>query len=259
MPSSFRLLLEYDGTDFEGWQAQGLPHRTVQEVLEAAVERVTGERVRVTAAGRTDAGVHAEGQVVSLRLAALMAADKLHRALNGVLPQDVAVRAADAVPDHFDARRDAVSKRYRYALWNDASRSPLRIRRFSFVPTPLDLAAMRAAACCLLGRHDFTAFQTAGSRVASSVRTLIALEVRTGAPGEVFFEVEAGGFLHHMVRILTGTLIEVGQGKREPASMSIVLASRERSRAGPTAPPQGLTLLYVKYPPDFNFDEKTGP
>ncbi|MGI9591056.1 MAG: tRNA pseudouridine(38-40) synthase TruA [Myxococcota bacterium] len=248
MPT-FRLMLEYDGSGFEGWQVQPGGRRTVQGVLEAAVAQVTGAAgFRLIGAGRTDAGVHAEGQVAGLSVETALAAERLARALNGVLPPDVAVRACATVPDGFHARYDATGKHYRYAIWNGATRSPLREGRFHWVPSRLDVAAMGEGAAALAGDHDFASFQAAGSDVRSSERCLRRLDV-TGEPrGEVWLEVEGPGFLRHMVRILAGTLIDVGLGRTPADQIPAILAARDRSRAGRTAPAQGLTLVRVDYP-----------
>ena len=244
MPN-FRLLVEYDGTDFEGWQIQPGPARTVQGALAAALEHITGVSVTVTGAGRTDAGVHAEGQVANARIATRLAPVDLQRALNAVLPRDVAVREVAWVPDGFDARRHARSKRYVYRLWTGASRSPLRERRSLWVRSSLDLEAMREAGRALVGTHDFTSFRGAGSAVCGSVRTLLRLEIRGQLGGEVLLDFEGTGFLRHMVRNLVGTLLEVGRGRRAPAAMPALLAALDRSQAGPTAPARGLTLIHV--------------
>ncbi len=241
-----RLVLEYDGTDFAGWQAQ-VGRRTVQGALEAAIERVTGARVRVVGAGRTDAGVHAEGQVASVGLATRLAPAELQRALNAVLPRDVAVVRLASAPEGFHARRDAASKLYRYTVWNGRSPSPLRTRRAHWVRAELDLEAMRRAARALEGRHDFAAFQATGSQVGTTVRTLARLEWRGRVGRELRLEVEGSGFLRHMVRTLAGTLLEVGRGRRRATSMRALLRARDRSRAGPTAPARGLTLVRVRY------------
>jgi tRNA pseudouridine38-40 synthase len=244
---AFRLVLEYDGRDFAGWQLQPAGRRTVQGVLHEALARISRERPRAIGASRTDAGVHAEGQVAGVRLARSFEPARLLAALNGVLPADVAVRECAEASEDFHARYDARSKLYRYALWNGPARSPLRARRFHRVHAPLDLAAMRAAAASLVGTHDFAAFQTAGSAVRSTQRTLSRLDVVGECRGEVELLVEGDGFLRHMVRILAGTLIEVGLGRRSPDGLPAVLASRERRRAGRTAPPHALTLVEVRY------------
>jgi len=246
---TFRLVLEYDGTAFEGWQRQAEGQRTVQGVLHDAAARLGGVD-RLMGAGRTDAGVHAQGQVASLRLAAGLDPETLLRALNAHLPEDVAVVACAAAPDGFDARRDASGKLYRYVIWNGVTASPLRRRRAWHVRGPLALSAMAEAAAHLRGSHDFASFAGAGSAVETTTRRLDRLDV-TGAPGsEVTVEAEGGGFLRHMVRNLVGTLVEVGLGRREPAEMPGLLAARDRTRAGPTAPACGLTLVRVDYPPE---------
>ncbi len=244
---NLRLTLEYDGRDFAGWQLQAAGQRTLQGTLEDAVQRVTGQAVRIEAAGRTDAGVHAEGQVASLRLDTPLEPAALARALNGVLPLDLAVVALEPAPDAFRARFDARSKLYRYRIWNGLRRSPLHARRSHWIRAPLDLEAMRCAAKSLVGCHDFAAFRTAGSDERSTVRTLSCLEIHGEPRGEVLLDVEADGFLRHMVRILAGTLIEVGRGRRPAAAMPALLASRDRAQTGPTAPALALTLVRVSY------------
>jgi len=249
MTQTLRLVLEYDGAGFDGWQIQAAGSRTVQGELEHAVARICGERARVMGSGRTDAGVHAEGQVASVCLDTELPVLKLRRALNGVLPEDIVVLDLQTAPDNFDARRNATSKLYRYGIWNGPQRSPLRAPRALRLERPLDLAALRRAAGDLVGVHDFASFQAAGSQVKTSVRELLRVDVlgRSGAAVDLFFE--GTGFLRHMVRILVGTLIQVGSQRREAGSMPEVLASRDRSQAGPTAPAYGLTLVSVNVAP----------
>jgi tRNA pseudouridine38-40 synthase len=254
---TFRLVLEYDGAQFAGWQAQAGGARTVQGALEAALQQLTGAPVAVVGASRTDAGVHAEGQVASMSLGTRLDPAALVRALNALLPEDVAVRDVALAPEGFHARRDARSKLYRYAIWNGTERSPLRGRRFYAVRRPLDLGAMRTAAAALVGTHDWSAFQVRGSewraegaaqgRPRSAVRQVMRLSVLGFGGGEVFAEVEGEGFLRQMVRTLVGTLIEVGRGRRDPSSMPALLECRDRAAAGPTAPAHGLTLVRVDY------------
>lgn len=249
MPT-YRLVVEYEGSEFAGWQIQAGGEATVQGELIAAVERVTGEKGRLTGAGRTDAGVHAEGQVASLEIESEWQPERLLRALNGVLPRQVVVRALATAPADFDARRDATGKRYRYRIWNASMRSPLRSSRFAHIPKPLDVEAMKGAASRLLGEHDFSSFQATGSDVRTSVRCLRRLEVAGESGGEIHIIAEATGFLRYMVRNLVGTLIEVGQGRRTADSMTSLLEARSRFAAGPTAPAVGLTLESVEYPED---------
>lgn len=251
--ATLRFTLEYDGSGFDGWQAQRAGTRTVQGELEAALARIAGAPVAVVGAGRTDAGVHAEGQVASARLDTRLAPAQLLRALNAQLPADVAVRAVALAPDDFHARRDARSKLYRYAIWNAAVRSPLRAARSHQLHARLDLAAMRRAAEDLVGEHDFASFQTGASEWQaarpgrSSRRTLSRLEIAGEAGGELSLDVEGSGFLRHMVRALVGTLLDVGRGRRPADSMPALLAARRRSLAGPNAPAHGLTLVRVEY------------
>lgn len=241
-----KLTLEYDGTDFVGWQVQ--PNgRSVQEVVEGALARLLGEPVRVTGAGRTDAGVHARGQVCSLRTGKQIPLRAFVLGMNSLLPPDVAVVEAADVEPGFDARRSASGKRYEYVIWNGPTRSPLRRRRAWEVFRPLRVEAMREAAGHLLGEHDFSAFRASDCPAKTTRRVLRVLDVVGEAGGEITVAAEATAFLKHMVRNLVGTLVEVGHGKRAPGSMPDLLASGDRTRAGVTAPPQGLTLVRVDY------------
>jgi tRNA pseudouridine38-40 synthase len=245
--STFRLVLEYDGTEFAGWQSQAQGERTVQGTLAAALAEIAGAPVRVTGAGRTDAGVHAEGQVAAATFETRLDPATLQRAVNAHLPRDVAV--VDCLParDGFDPRREATGKLYRYALWNAPSPSPLRRRRFHHVPAALDVAAMKEGAAHLLGRHDFASFQAAGSPVTETVRTLHRLELAGSAGAELLLSFEGDGFLRHMVRNLVGTLLEIGLGRRPAGSLPALVLARDRTQAGPTAPARGLTLVRVDY------------
>jgi tRNA pseudouridine38-40 synthase len=242
-----RLVLEYDGTDFAGWQRQAQGERTVQGVLEDALRGVCGQPPDVEGAGRTDAGVHARGQVAGVRVETRLAPAELQRALNAVLPSDVAVRELEVAPEGWHPRRSARGKLYRYAIWNGRVRSPLRERFAHWVPQPLDVPAMAAAAACLLGTRDFRSFQAAGSGIEQTVRTLSRAELLGEAGGDLALELEGDGFLRHMVRNVAGTLLEVGLGRRAAGSLPALLDARDRDQAGPTAPPQGLVLVQVRY------------
>jgi len=244
---NFRFTLEYDGAGFAGWQAQAGDQRTVQDEFESAIEQVTGQRLRVAASGRTDAGVHALDQVVSAQIETELPPAALQRALNHILPPDLAVVSADLAADDFHARYSAIGKLYCYRVWNDPTRSPLLATRTYWVPRQLDISAMSKAAEAFVGRHDFAALQAAGSAVESTVRTLERVEIEQEPSGELVFWVEGDGFLRHMVRNLVGTLLEVGSGQRSIESMAELLASEDRRQAGPTAPALALTLVRVFY------------
>ncbi len=243
---NFRLVLGYDGSDFHGWQLQpGL--RTVQQVLEEALARLTGEqRVRVNASGRTDTGVHAVGQVVNFHSATKLSADVLLRAVNAHLPDDVVVRQAEVVAGDFDANRDARRKLYRYVI-HDGPVPDLFHRRYCHHSRwPLDAAAMSRAARALAGTHDFRCFETEWPNRASSVRTITHIAVNRF--GEwLWLDVEADGFLYNMVRAIAGTLINVGRGYWPEEEVAAIVSSGDRTRAGPTAPAQGLFLMRVAY------------
>ena len=244
------LTLEYDGTDFAGFQLQ--PNgRSVQGVLEAALAEVTREERRVYPAGRTDAGVHARGQVVHVDSETRLAPADLQRALNAVLPRDVAVLALQPVPADFDARRDALAKTYTYRILNRPEPSPLRARFTLHLRAALNVAAMAEGAKALLGTHDFSAFRGAPGGVPEDDqprRSLDRLELEARGD-EVVLVADGRSFLRHMVRNIAGTLIEVGQGRRAAADVAAVLASRDRARAGPTAAAHALCLDSVRYPP----------
>ena len=243
----FKLVVEYDGTDYCGWQIQ--PNGpTIQGVLEAALQRLEGEPVRVAASGRTDAGVHASGQVVSFQLNRRMTADRLSAALNALTPPDIAVRRVEVVADSFDPRRDASSRAYVYRIWNAPVPSPFWRRYAWHVAHPLDFEAMQSAATRLIGEHDFSAFRAAGCDAEHPVRrVLVSRFEREGVL--LRYHIEATAFLRHMVRNIVGTLVEVGSGDRASEGVSDLLASRNRAAAGPTAPAHGLCLTTVRYEP----------
>jgi tRNA pseudouridine38-40 synthase len=241
-----RLTLAYDGTDFRGWQTQ-LGLRTVQETLESAISAVTGEeRVRVNASGRTDAGVHAAGQVVNFFTGCSLAPDVLLRAVNANLPPDVIVKKSAEAPQAFDANRDALRKLYRYVI-HDGPVPDVFLRRFAcHVKWRLDAEVMRRAAQPLLGRHDFHSFETDWPNRLSSIRTITHSAVNR-AGDYIWIDVEADGFLYNMVRAIAGTLINVGRGYWPHQRVAEILNAEDRTEAGPTAPPHGLFLMRVTY------------
>lgn len=241
----YRLLLEYDGTEYHGWQLQP-DARTLQGVLEAALATALRHPVRVAAAGRTDAGVHAMGQVVGFRSEHLVEPRELRKSLNALTPPDMAVREVALVADGFDPRRHATTRVYEYRVWNQPWRSAFWHRFTWHVSRALDLRAMRFAAAALAGEHDFSAFRASDCDSESPVRTVVHSGF-TEAEGLCVYRIEANAFLKHMVRAIVGTLMEVGTGQRAAETLGEVLASRDRARAGQTAPPQGLVLMAVRY------------
>jgi tRNA pseudouridine38-40 synthase len=244
MPN-IRLVIEFDGTDFHGWQRQpGL--RTVQGEVEGAIFRVSGERVGLIGSGRTDAGVHARGQVANFMTNARHAPDVWQAALNAHLPPDVAVVRADRAERDFHARRCAKGRVYQYRILRRPARSPLEERFAWHLAAPLDVATMRRAARRLRGKHDFSSFCAAGDQ--QEDRRVELREIRLRTEGErLLLTFEASRFLWHMVRNIVGFLVEVGRGKIPVREVEPILDARDRRRAGPTAPPQGLCLIEVKY------------
>ena len=245
MSRNLRLLIEYDGTDFAGWQRQP-GQRTVQGQLEEAIRQMTGEAVLVRGAGRTDAGVHAAGQVANFVLDANIPEIGLLRGLNSLLPADIALLEVTAVDPTFDARFSARGKVYRYQVWNHLVRSPLHARRSWHVRGTVDLEAMRRAAQALCGEHDFRAFRASDCERRTTVRIIRRLEV-TRQDDLLSFEVEATAFLKNMVRILVGTLVDLGRGRIPAETIARMLQTGDRTAGGVTAPPQGLTMVRVFY------------
>lgn len=243
---NLRLTLEYDGTGFHGWQRQkNAP--TIQETVETALARLTGETVRVTGSGRTDAGVHAQGQVANFHTTSTLPLSAFVNGLNALLPRDVAVLDVQEVPRDFHARKSARAKTYRYCILNRPNRSPLHQRFAWWIAQPLDLESMQQAAAALVGEHDFTAFQASGSRIKSPIRRVLATGWAGPEDKRLIFTITATGFLRGMVRSLVGTMVEIGRGRRPPQDLAELLKTGERRRAGPTAPPQGLLLVEVLY------------
>lgn len=242
----YRLVLEYDGTGFVGWQRQE-NGPSVQAALERAVHALSGEAVTVTAAGRTDAGVHACGQVVHFDLQSRFPAETVRDALNHHLrPDPVAVLAAAEAPPGFHARFDARSRHYRYVILNRRAPAVLDRHRVWHLSRPLDAGAMAEAAAVLRGRHDFTSFRSVQCQAASPVKTLDRLEV-TQEGERVVLYASARSFLHNQVRIMVGTLAQAGLGRWSVAQVQTALAACDRRAGGPTAPPQGLCLIGVEY------------
>jgi tRNA pseudouridine38-40 synthase len=247
--------VEYDGSQFSGWQYQpGLT--TVQESLERALSQVADERVSCVAAGRTDAGVHAAGQVAHFDTVAMRLERGWRLGANSNLPPSVSVAWVREVPAHFHARYSALARSYRYCIFNRDSRSALVANRATWTHRPLDAARMHAAAQALLGEHDFSSFRAIECQAKSPVRNLTAISVERRGPW-ITIDVSANAFLHHMVRNIAGLLISVGCGDSAPERVAIVLEARDRKQSAATAPPEGLYLAAVRYPAEFGLPAPT--
>jgi tRNA pseudouridine38-40 synthase len=262
---NIRLTLAYDGSPFAGWQVQP-DARTVQGELEAAILRLTGEEVRVLSAGRTDAGVHALGQVASFLTSSTIPGEKWRPALQGQLPPEIVVRDSEETPSEFHATFSATSKRYRYVIFNSVIEDPFLRRYVWRLNGSLDAVAMSNAARCLLGTHDFRCFETEWPNKATSVRTVMDVRLQSVAQWNVWsdesvadtpptavgtpivvFEIEADGFLYNMVRSIVGTLVNIGRGRWPVDAMLQIIKGQDRTRAGETAPAEGLYLVQVHY------------
>jgi tRNA pseudouridine38-40 synthase len=243
--ATFKLTIEYDGTAYAGWQRQP-DQPTIQAAVEVALRRVTQTYTPVIGAGRTDAGVHALGQVASFRTDRTMSAEEWVRALNALLPADISVRSVEPAADDFHARYSARGKLYEYRTLNRAERSALDHHRAWHIRKPLDTAAMREGAGLLAGRHDFSSFQGSPTDNENPICDLRRLEIKQ-EQALLRIEAQADRFLKQMVRAIVGTLVEVGQGKRSPKSVKEILEARDRRAAGMTAPAHGLYLVRVDY------------
>lgn len=244
--SNIKAVLEYDGTNYSGWQIQRNTQQTVQQKLEDSLQKLNKNPVGVTAAGRTDAGAHALGQVVNFDLDVDIPADRIPAALNSELPADILCRHAEQIESEFHARYDNRGKKYRYRILNRSLRSVF-VRNYVYHIYPeLKLEKMIRAAAAVKGEHDFTAFQAKGSSTEDTVRTINKIAIKEKS-SEYWFEFIGDGFLYKMIRIIMGTLIEIGMEKRDPDSINHIFQSREREEAGFTAPAKGLTLVEVYY------------
>ena len=253
--TSFKITLAYDGTDFVGWQRQA-SGSSIQGLLEDALRDLDQRPIDVTGAGRTDAGVHAHGQVASFSLERVIEAHVLVGALNARLPATVRVLSAEPVATTFHARYDARAKTYRYRIWNAIVMSPFERAYAWHIPGSLDREAMADAARLLEGCHDFASFQAAGASTKTSERRVFSSRIVTvvaprgtagGSPVLLEYEIRGNGFLRHMVRTIVGSLVEIGRGRHPASWLADVLARRDRTQAGPTAPPHGLVLVAVEY------------
>jgi tRNA pseudouridine38-40 synthase len=242
---NIKLVIHYDGTAYSGWQSQ--PGRdTIQGKLEDALFRLTGRQISVTGSSRTDAGVHALGQVANLQFDSPVPTENIARALNNLLPGDIVIADACEVGADFDAISSTVSKRYRYTICTAPVRPVLNIRHCWHRPGTLDIEAMRKAAALLVGKKDFKSFASAADQRQSSVRTILLCEVTCENPW-IYIDVQADGFLCNMVRNIVGTLVEVGRGRWQPEEIERILAACDRAAAGPIAPASGLCLMEIHY------------
>lgn len=266
MPRTLKLTIAYDGSNYAGWQRQ-LNAVAIQQVLEEEIAAIVGTHHPLNAAGRTDSGVHAAGQVASVTIDHPISCDELLRALNARNKAgDIRIRSIEVMPDRWDARIYAKSKSYRYAIWNGSSPSPFLRHVVWHVPQQLDLTKMQQASAALLGEHDFASFQGRGHDVKTTVRRVLMADLTemnmhtdqtlalspladgTNGGGRLLrFEISGTGFLRHMVRTIVGTLVEIGRGQMAVEEMAAIIEARDRRRAGQTAPPQGLMLWEVRY------------
>ena len=266
---NIKLTIEYDGTNYCGWQVQS-PQKShkpsIQERIERTLRKILQDEIRLIASGRTDAGVHALAQAANFKTKSNIKLEKLQRAMNSLLPDDIAITGTEEVSPYFHSRFDAKSKAYRYTVLNRAYPSALLKNKVYFYPYPLDLKLMRKEARCLLGRHDFQSFCASGSGAKTTLRTIKRITIKKIAHGLclpagqagamdyglnddslITIDIEANGFLYNMVRNIVGTLLEIARGKFLPGSLRKILSARNRKLAGPTAPACGLCLLRVKY------------
>ncbi|MGI6684233.1 MAG: tRNA pseudouridine(38-40) synthase TruA [Bacillota bacterium] len=244
---NIKLLIEYDGTNYVGWQRQPVSHgKSIQGLIEDGIKKMVHHEVKLLSAGRTDAGVHALGQVANFYTASTIPAERFPWALKSMLPSDIVVKGAWDVPKDFHARYSALEKTYRYTIRTAGLPSAFEWRYVTHIPGQLNLSEMKKAAGFLVGTHDYRSFCAKGSPVKSFVRTVKKAEL-TEDKNHIYFEVTADGFLYNMVRIMVGTLVEIGRGYWPAEEVLKILAAKERKYAGPTALPQGLTLWEVKY------------
>ena len=242
---NIKLTLEYDGENYHGWQRQPqVP--TIQGTIEASLAEIVREKVNLIGSGRTDAGVHARGQVANFKTKSRIPLRNLKAALNGLLPKDIVIKHAVQVPDDFHARYGAKSKLYRYTILNASISSPFSRKYAYFFPCHLDVAAMKRAAKFLVGRHDFSSFRGTGTARENYLRRVTRLRISVEKEF-IYLDMEADGFLYNMVRIIAGTLVEVGRGKMVAGEVKEILRAQDRRRSGPTLPARGLCLVRVKY------------
>jgi tRNA pseudouridine38-40 synthase len=245
--SNFKLEIEYDGTNYCGWQAQkSRRFKSIQEVIEKTLQKILREKVKLIASGRTDAGVHALAQVANFKTRTEIRPEKLMRGLNAILPDDISILSVKEAHPDFHSRFQALSKVYRYTVLNRKAPAALKRNTLLFYSYPLDIRLMQKEAKVLLGRHNFRSFQASGSKERNPVRTIKKLKILKDKD-LIVFEIEADGFLYNMVRNIVGTLIEIGRGRFPAGSLRKILLAKDRRSAGPTLPAKGLSLVKVAY------------
>jgi tRNA pseudouridine38-40 synthase len=256
MDKNFKLTIEYDGTRYHGWQRQ--PNgTTIQQEIETAVETMTRTPIRLIGSGRTDAGVHALGQVANFSCATRMGPEEMMAGLNSILPADIVIRACCRVPDTFHARYDAKGKIYRYHIANHPIRPAVNRSYRWWIRKPLDVERMQHAASLILGEHDFRSFEGAGSPRSHTIRRVTLSRLKAETTGDIRFTIEADGFLRYMVRNIVGSLVSVGLNKISTAGFHDILTAKDRTLAAATAPPQGLFLVQVHYPAEVLEEQAT--
>ena len=243
---NIKLVIEYDGKEFNGWQKQ--PNKlNIQGEIEKAIKQITGEDVDLTASGRTDAGVHALGQVANFKTNSNIPIEKIPIALNSNLKKSIVIKSAEEVEERFHSRLNCKRKTYRYIINNSKYGTAIYRNLETHIPMKLDIQKMQQAVKYFEGEHDFKAFKASGTSSKSSVRTIYKAEVRDAGNERIYIELTGNGFLYNMVRIIAGTLVEVGMGKIEPQEIKTIIESQKRENAGKTLPPQGLYLVNVEY------------
>jgi tRNA pseudouridine38-40 synthase len=243
---NIKVLIEYDGTNYQGWQVQA-KGPTIQGILEEKLSLLTGEPIRLFGSGRTDSGVHALGQVAHFKTQSQMDIHSIRKALNSLLPSDIVIKKVEEVGEDFHARKQSKSKLYEYRILNRELRSAFHHGYAWHIPQRLNLRKMREATQCLIGEHDFSSFRSVGTPTRTAVRKVIRAEWEKDRGEFLCFKIEATGFLKQMVRSIIGTLVEVGKGKMTVLEFRKILESKDRKKAGPTAPAHGLFLKEVKY------------
>jgi tRNA pseudouridine38-40 synthase len=243
--TNFKAVIQYDGTNYSGWQIQ--PNNvTIQGTIQQILHKITEEKITIHASGRTDAGVHALGQVASFKIEKVMKASSLQSALNSLLPQDIRIIHLSEAPDEFNAQYNANSKEYQYQIFSGKVLSPFLYRYFYHLSIELDIAEMKKAAKKFIGEHDFSAFKSAESTCKNYIRKVFQSDIVSNKD-IIYYIVVANGFMHYMVRTMVGTLIEVGRGKIPAEQIEEIITSKNRAKAGATAPPQGLFLIKANY------------